>query len=215
MRGIFFICVIFCGIVFAGCGSSKRTVVNNGGTPNNAPTNPDGSVNTTNATGTHFSMVESPSGQFTRLVQNGHSNGAGLAYWHDPVGVVGNNITVRVTFYFGPFGADDNSLQSGQQPYLWPNYADGAEAGRGAADYVPIALSEVPGSNGRLWETTLTKFPASGRFLYTLTRNGGNQADVAANAFATGLQNDSSYDASRQALQARYDGNIVLPLPPL
>lgn len=188
---------LIAGFVLAGCGSSHR-----GASPS----------------AQHFAGLRAMGAQASQRVENGSAAGDGLVCWQTPLGTPnGNNVTVTVTCYFGPFGTDDNSLAPGQQPYLWPNYLNGAEFGRGGADYVPVPLNEVPGSNGSLWEVTLTRFPTTGTFLITLTRNGNDLGNPSANTYMAGMQNDSSFHAGTQSLQAWYvpgSNRIGIPTTP-
>jgi hypothetical protein len=167
----------------------------------------------------HFASLDPATiSSITSEVVNGSSTGGdGIAVVHTTVSTSGSNATVRFTFYLGPWGSDDNTPGATQQPYLFPNYINGAESGRPAADYQPLALTEVPGSNRTLWEVTISTFPTSGTFVYTLTKDGNDLTTFSNKVPVEGLERDSSYHVATQSLQATYDsgtGQVFTPPAP-
>ncbi|MCB0386277.1 MAG: hypothetical protein KDD43_12865, partial [Bdellovibrionales bacterium] len=159
----------------------------------------------------HFNSLNPASiAVVTSEVFSGQVIGEGIAVIHTATIVTGNNVNLDITVYLGP-GTDpssgqayDNTPGSGQQPYLFPNYINGAEQNRPAADYVPIALTEVAGSNRTLWRCTLTTFPTNGDFVFTLSKD-GNSFDFSLNVPVTGLNRDSSYHGATQSLKFTWD----------
>ncbi len=162
--------------------------------------------------GTHFDSVRTANGHATDQRVNGQVVGEGMVFWHAATSVNGKDALVRVTVYLGPFGSDNNTVLNGEQPYLFPNYTDGAENNRPSSDYAPIVLNRVAGSNV-LWDGTIVRFPTNGRFLLSLTRNGSSFTG-SNNIYAAGMQRDSSYDAGHQSLSARFDaGRMIVTTP--
>ena len=181
--------------IVAGCSKSSKFVPSGGGS----------------TTGTeHFNSLRFGGGHATDHLLNGQRIGDGLVFWHlpSPPASGSRNLTVRITFYLGPFGYpdDDNTVQPGDQPQIMPNYADGAETGRSASDYDPVLLNPVAGTNNQLWEVVFTRFPSSGTFLCTLKRG--------ANAYARGQPRDSSFHSTSQSLQAHYDASRIIITSP-
>lgn len=197
-RRAFVLCfaVLLPAAIVAGCDKSSKYVPSGGG----------------GITGTeHFNSIRFGGGHATDHLLNGQQRiGDGLVFWHlpSPPAPGSQNMTVRITFYLGPFGYpdDDNTVLPGEQPQMLPNYADGAETGRSASDYDPVLLNPVAGTNNQLWEVVFTRFPTTGRFLCTLKRG--------ANVYARGQQRDSSYDSARRNLQARYDASRIIITTP-
>lgn len=187
------ICVSFAGVALLsalamGCGKSRDPYVTGVG-----------------YTSEHFALLQGGGGHSTDHLFDRRRVGDGLLHWHWPSGKSGNNVTVRVTVYLGPIGTNDNTVQPGEQPLLFPNYADGAENNRPASHYDAVMLNRVGGSSV-LWECTLTTFPANGRFLCTVARNrvGG------AITYAAVQERDSSFDPGTQSLSATFDSSSFI-----
>lgn len=182
------LCVALAGLSVMGCGKSKDS--------------PSSGVFASE----HFVSLKSGGGHATDQLLNGQRVGDGLIFWGLPTSVSGNNAIVPFTAYFGPFGTDDNTVQPGEQPLLYPNYADGAENNRPASHYDPVFLNGVAGTNNQLWAGTITTFPTNGRFVFTLARNriGSNVT------YAAGQHRDSSFDFGRQSLQAWFDPSATI-----
>lgn len=204
--------VLATSVAVAGCGHSRGRNPGTGGG--------GGGGGGTTPVAPHFTTLKTndPSGlNSVQIINGSRTNNEGLVFWHSiTTSVSGNNVKAEVTIYFGPYGDDDNSLATTDVPYLLPNYDQGAENGRGAADYVPIRLTAVPGGGNQLWRATIDRFPTNGRFLFTITRDGNRLPDPNGNLnkYLRGLQNDSSFLSDKGCLTARYDSasrKIILP----
>ncbi len=193
-------------ILYAGCGPSKGnpTSTSGGGGAAAAPA--------------HFTSLKAadPNGvSSVQLISGARTNNEGLVFWPTiTTTATGNTIKAEVIVYFGPYGGDDNTLAPGNQPYLFPNYDQGAENGKLAADYAPIRLELMAGGGNQLWKGTINRFPTNGRFLFTITKNGNSLTNTTANAYMQGLMNDSSFDNPKSSLTAFYDSaNRKIRLP--
>jgi hypothetical protein len=206
---------IFSILLVAGCGSGGSSggfFTSSGGGGGGDPTTTSGIQGTT-----HFFVLDQEDREAMSLERVGgrFTGGHGLFAVSSVLAEDGRNAWVKFTVYLGPWGTQNNAPGPGQQPFLWPDYADGAQVNRGPEDYEPIPLTQrdIAGSGGYLWGGIVTTFPTNGRFTFTLTRNGNIFRDPS-NVFVEGQEKDSSFDPSRQQLQAHFDpvtGQIIIP----
>ena len=201
--------IIICAIIVSGCGPSRGPNVGNGGGGGGgspAPATP------------HFSPVKNSdpnSVNSYQIINGSRTSNEGLVCWLTPTSApVGAVVEITVVVYFGPYGGDNNTLNTTDAPHLFPNYDQGAEVGRTANDYQPIKMELFVGGGNQLWKAKISRFPTNGRFLFTVTRNGNSLTEASKNTYMAGLQNDSSFVQDKSSLSARYDSNTrraVLP----
>ena len=171
--------------------------------------------------GEHFNILDptTVSHMTSEVDASGANTGRqGLVAWHKVTSVSGNNVTVKITVYFGPFGSDDNTLGPTMQPRLWRGYQDGAQTGRDASHYTPLEFTEVAGTSRFLWEVVIPTFPTTGTFSYGITLDGDDVTHSnGTNVYMGGFPWDSSYNSTRTNLEATYDSGsgevVTTPAP--
>ena len=132
-------------------------------------------------------------------------NRDGLVAYGSVSNVTSDSCTVRITIFTGPYGppSHNNVPNTSAGEFLWihPNYKDGAEViFNQPADYDPVQMAPVAGTNDQAWELVFTKFPTTGTFSFTLSI--GTAPGV---RFLLGINFDSSRSADKQNLESTFN----------
>ncbi|MBI4121948.1 MAG: hypothetical protein HY461_01315 [Parcubacteria group bacterium] len=164
------------------------------------------------ATSQHFDALVAMAWRITYLVdENGQVKGHGLIAINFPSRPApGQDAVVTIRIWAGAFGPAINGVLPGQRLSFFPNFVNGAQGGRGSDQYAEVLATEVPGSNGLIWEATITNFPTTGEYRLSIALGKDANGNV---KWLEGQPFDSSYDGVTESLGLEYDGNLNAVVP--